>query len=519
MSDKKEKIEIFDTTLRDGEQSPGVNLGVVEKVEIARQLAHLGIDVIEAGFPITSHGDAESVSAVAKAVKTSTICALARAVEKDMDVALKALQPAKKKRLHVFLATSAIHRKYKLKKAKDEIEKMAVWAVKYARKKIGEVEFSPEDASRTERDFLFRMIEKVIDAGASVVNIPDTVGYTAPREFYDLITSIYQNVPNIHKAKISVHCHDDLGLSVANSLAAISAGARQVECTINGIGERAGNAALEEIVMAIKTRNDIFPFRTGINTKSICETSRMVSRLTGMAVQPNKAIVGKNAFSHESGIHQHGVLAKRSTYEIMRPQDVGYVGTNLVLGKHSGRHAFVSKIEKMGYKLKKKQIDDCFIRFKELSDKKTEVFEEDVRAIVEEIAWDKDKAYELSFMKVVSETGKPHTAEVTITKKGKEASVTASGDGPVDAVYRALDKLIKKNLKLIQYSIQSVTIGKDAQGKVLVHIRSPKGVESRGRGTSTDIIEASALAYLDAANKIQSIDSSKITQTKMLPNV
>lgn len=519
MSIKKEHIEIFDTTLRDGEQSPGVNLGVPEKVEIARQLAFLGVDIIEAGFPITSQGDADAVEAVAKAVKTSTICALARAVEKDMEVALKSLQHAKRKRLHVFLATSAIHRKYKLKKAKDEIEKMAVWAVKYARKRIGEVEFSPEDASRTERDFLFQMIESVIDAGASVVNIPDTVGYTTPGEFYDLITSIYANVPNIRKAKISVHCHDDLGLSVANSLAAISAGARQVECTINGIGERAGNASLEEIVMAIKTRNDIFPFRTGIKTPSICETSRMVSRLTGMAVQNNKAIVGKNAFAHESGIHQHGVLAKRSTYEIMRPQDVGFVGSNLVLGKHSGRHAFISKIQKMGYKLKQKQIDDCFVRFKELSDKKVEVFEEDVRAIVEEISWDKHQIYVLDYMKVLSESGQQHVATIAILKNKERISVTTTGDGPVDAVYRALDKLIKKNLKLIHYSIQSVTIGKDAQGEVLVHFRSPKGIESRGRGTSTDIIEASALAYLDAANKIQSISVPKKDKTKMLPNV
>ena len=505
MTKKNKRIHIFDTTLRDGEQSPGVNLGVKEKIEIARQLAHLGVDIIEAGFPITSPGDALAVTEVAKSVKGPTICALARAVEKDMTVALDALKPAKKKRLHVFLATSEIHRKYKLKKAKDEIERLAVWAVKFARKRVGEVEFSPEDASRTEPEFLFRIIEKTIDAGAKIINIPDTVGYTTPYEFRSLVEAILNKVPNINKAIISVHCHDDLGLSVANSLSAVLGGARQVECTINGIGERAGNASLEEIVMAFDTRKDIFGFTTGIKTQALCETSRLVSRLTGMVVQPNKAIVGKNAFAHESGIHQHGVLAKRKTYEIMRPQDVGFGETNLVLGKHSGRHAFAQKVQKLGYKLTPEEIDRSFAEFKALADRKKEIFEDDLRAVVESVEWIGDGEYMLERLKVVSETGKPPVSEITIRHKGKAVSQTGTGDGPVDAAYNTLDKLLRMKLRLLDYAIQSVTVGKDAQGEVTVLVRSPQGQECRGRGTSTDVIEASVKAYLDAANRIRSM--------------
>jgi len=509
MPKKSDRVYIFDTTLRDGEQSPGVNLGIKEKLEIARQLDAMGVDVIEAGFPVTSPGDALAVREVAAAIKRSTVCALARAVEKDMDTALEALKPARHKRLHVFLATSEIHRKYKLKKAKDEIERTAVWAIRYARNHIGEVEFSPEDASRTERDFLYRMIEKTIDAGASVINIPDTVGYATPHEFRDLIESIYEHVPNIRKAIISVHCHDDLGLSVANSLAAIAGGARQVECTVNGVGERAGNAAMEEIVMALDTRKDQFGLRTNIKKRMICEASRMVSKLTGMTVQPNKAIVGRNAFAHESGIHQHGVIAKRSTYEIMRPQDVGFGESNLVLGKHSGRHAFSQRLEKMGYKLSSGEINESFLRFKDLADKKKEIFEDDLRAIVETVDITGRADYGLEYLKVLSETGKPPVAEMRIRHQDRTLSARSSGDGPVDAAYRTLDQLLKMNLKLLDYSIRSVTIGKDAQGEVVVLVRSPKGYESRGRGTSTDVIEASVMAYLDAANRILAHEDKK----------
>ncbi|MBF0254550.1 MAG: 2-isopropylmalate synthase [Candidatus Omnitrophica bacterium] len=503
MSETRRKIDIFDTTLRDGEQSPGVNLGVREKLEIARQLATLGVDIIEAGFPVTSEGDAEAVRRIAGEIRGVTVCALARAVEKDMTIALECLKKAPRRRLHVFLATSEIHRKYKLRKAKDEIERIAVWAVKYAKKRIGEVEFSPEDASRTERDFLFRIIEKTIQAGATVINIPDTVGYTTPGEFRDLIEAIHDNVPNIRKAVVSVHCHDDLGLSVANSLAAVLGGARQVECTVNGVGERAGNAAMEEIVMAMDTRKDLYRFRTGIRKSAICETSRLVSKLTGMVVQPNKAIVGKNAFAHESGIHQHGVLAKRATYEIIRPQDVGFGESQLVLGKHSGRHAFANSARKLGYRLSKKDLDESFERFKRLSDKKKEVYEDDLRVVVESVELeDVKKEYELKFLKVVSETSKAPLAEIRLDRRGRTLSASGTGDGPVDAAYKTLDRLLGFKLKLLDYTIRSVTVGKDALGEVTVWVRSASGAEARGRFASTDVIEASVRAYLDAVNKI-----------------
>jgi 2-isopropylmalate synthase len=502
MSKSAERVYIFDTTLRDGEQSPGVNLGVKEKIEIARQLEHLGVDIIEAGFPITSPGDAAAVSEVAKVIKSSTICALARAVEKDMDVALAALKPARNKRLHVFLATSAIHRKYKLRKAKSEIERMAVWAVEYARKRIDEVEFSPEDASRTERDFLFRVVEKVIKAGARVINIPDTVGYTTPYEFRDLIEDMRNSVPNINKAIISVHCHDDLGMSVSNSLSAVLGGARQIECTINGIGERAGNASLEEIVMAIRTRSDIFPFKTNVRAQGLCEISRMVSKLTGMLVQPNKAIVGKNAFAHESGIHQHGVIAKRSTYEIMSPASVGFGESNLVLGKHSGRHAFVLKLKKLGYRLNDAQIDGAFIRFKELADRKQDLFEEDLRSIVDVVESDKAQVIRLESLKIETQTGRAPKAEIKIYRDGKLITASGTGDGPVDAAYRTLNQMLGVDFKLLDYAIRSASSGQDAQGQVSVLVASSDGREARGRSSTTDVIEASVRAYIDAVSRL-----------------
>jgi 2-isopropylmalate synthase len=496
-----EKIIIFDTTLRDGEQSPGASLNINEKLEIARQLAILGVDVIEAGFPITSPGDFEAVKRVAKAVKGPAICGLSRAVEKDIDAAYDALKYAGRPRVHIVLATSKIHMQYKLKKAADEILKLAVASVKYAKAKCSDVEFSLEDASRTERDFLYKVVESVIAVGATTVNIADTVGYIMPYEFSDVIKGVKNNVPNIEKCVISVHCHNDLGLSVSNSLAAVLSGARQVECTINGLGERAGNASLEEIVMAIKTRSDAFKgLTTGINTKELYKTSRMVSKLTGMVVQANKAIVGSNAFSHESGIHQDGVLKERTTYEIMKPEDVGFEESKLVLGKHSGRHAFAERLKKLGFDLDKEKIDKAFDKFKSLADKKKEIFDEDLETIVdEEISRIPEKYNLLHFYIASGDEVKP-TATIKLKYSGKILEATSTGDGPVDACYKAADKIMGLNGKLIDYQIRSVTGGKDALGEVSVRI-SAKGNIFSGRGASTDIIEASIKAYVNAANR------------------
>lgn len=497
-----EKIIIFDTTLRDGEQCPGASLNISEKVEIARQLAVLGVDVIEAGFPISSEGDFESVKRVSKDVKGPVICGLARAMEKDIDAAYNALKDSKRFRIHVFLATSKIHMKYKLKKAEDEILKLAASSVKYARNKCGDVEFSPEDASRTERDFLYKVVEAVIAAGAKTVNIPDTVGYTTPFEFAELIKGIKDNVPNIDNAVISVHCHNDLGLGVANSLAAVLNGARQIECTINGLGERAGNASLEEIVMGIRTRNDIFKnMRIDINTKELFKTSRLVSKLTGMPVQPNKAIVGLNAFAHESGIHQDGVLKERITYEIMKPEDVGVTGTKLVLGKHSGRHAFKERLASLGFALKEDQVEKAFDRFKALADKKKEIFDEDLEAIVDEEISKIPEEVKLEHFYITSGDSVKPSATINIRYKGKSFESSSGGDGPVDACYKAIDKIVKTGGKLLDYQIKSVTSGKDALGEVSVKIGS-KGAVVSGRGASTDIIEASIKAYVNAINKL-----------------
>ena len=497
-----DKIIIFDTTLRDGEQCPGASMNINEKIEIARQLALLGVDVIEAGFPVSSPGDFESVSRVAKEIKGPVICGLARAIEKDIDAAYNAVKHSKKPRIHVFLATSKIHMKYKLKKAEDEILRLAVSMVKYAGNKCADVEFSPEDASRTEKEFLYKVVEAVIDAGASTVNIPDTVGYTTPFEFASLIKGIKENVPNIDKAVISVHCHNDLGLSVANSLAAVLNGARQVECTINGLGERAGNASLEEIVMSIRTRNDIFKgLKTDINTKEIYKTSRLVSKLTGMPVQPNKAIVGANAFAHEAGIHQDGVLKEPSTYEIIRPEDVGFGETKLVLGKHSGRHAVVERLKKLGFELEGEQIDKAFERFKVLADKKKEVFDEDLETIVDEELSKTREEFKFEHFHISSGDEVKPQAGITLKSHGKTMEAASTGDGPVDACYKAIDKITGLSGKLLDYQIRSVTSGKDALGEVSIKI-SFKGRVVSGRGASTDIIEASIKAYINAVNKI-----------------
>ncbi len=507
----KNNVIIFDTTLRDGEQSPGASLQKNEKLEIAHQLARLGVDIIEAGFPIASPDDLEAVKQIAKKVKGPTICGLARSLKKDIDAAYEAVRFAKRPRIHVFLATSKIHMKYKLKKAVDEILKQAITSVKYAKRFVDDIEFSPEDASRTEKEFLYRVVEAVISAGAKTVNIPDTVGYAIPDEFGRLIYDIINKVPNINKAIISIHCHNDLGLAVSNSLTAINNGARQVECTINGIGERAGNASLEEIVMAINTRRDFFNLQTDIDTKLLYETSRMVSRLTGINVQPNKAIVGMNAFSHEAGIHQDGILKKAITYEIMKPEDVGFGETKLVLGKHSGRHALSRRFEKLGYRLSKTQLDKAFKRFKMLADKKKNIFDEDLKAIVEDELIIIAERYKLTHLYIKGGTEETPYAKVRLKKDKRIKEAEAIGDGPVDACYKAVDKITKESGRLIDYSIRSITSGKDALGEVSVKVRIKNQVLT-GRGTSTDIIEASVKAYLNVMNKIAYRHKPKLRQ-------
>lgn len=500
---KKDKVFIFDTTLRDGEQAPGASMNEREKLEIAYMLERLGVDIIEAGFPVISKGDFDSVKTVSRHIKGAIICGLARSVKKDIDAAYEAIRPAKKGRIHVFLATSQIHLQYKLKKNQEEILKMAVEAVKYARNKINNIEFSPEDASRTEKIFLYQIIEAVIKAGASTVNIPDTVGYSMPSEYGQLIAGIKNNVPNINKAVISVHCHNDLGLAVANSLSAVKNGARQVESTINGIGERAGNASMEEVVMAIKTRTDFYRCTTNINTKEICRASRLVSRFTGFIVPPNKAIVGGNAFRHEAGIHQDGILKERSTYEIMRPEDVGFIGMGLVLGKHSGRHAFKERLKSLGVQLKESEVNKAFERFKNVADKKKEVYDEDLLAIVEDEVRSVQRTWILDSLETTSGTKIPPKVIVRLCSRGETYNNSSSGDGPIDACYKAIDKITKIKGELLDYSIHSVTRGKDALGEVTVKAKL-RGKKVIGHGTSTDILEASAKAYINAVNKVLS---------------
>jgi 2-isopropylmalate synthase len=496
-----EKVYIFDTTLRDGEQCPGASLEEPEKLEVAQQLARLNVDIIEAGFPIASPGDFKAVQKIARQVKGPIIAGLARALVPDIDAAYEAVKPSPRARIHVFLATSKIHMQYKLHKAEEEVLRQAVESVKYAKGKVSDVEFSPEDAARSNRDFLCRVVEAVIEAGATTVNIPDTVGYAFPYEFGELIRTIRERVPNIHKAIISVHCHDDLGLSVANSLSAVVNGARQVECTINGIGERAGNASMEEIVMAIRTRKDVFKdLYTDVNAKEFCKTSRLVSTLTGFVVPPNKAIVGQNAFSHESGIHQDGVLKHVRTYEIMRPEDVGFGESRLVLGKHSGRHAFSVRLKQLGMELSKEEIDRAFERFKKTADKKKQVYDEDLFALVEDELVSIPEIFLLEEVKV--ETGSEITpvAVVKVKARGKVVEAKANGSGPVDACCKAIDKVTQLHGELVDYSLHGVTGGKDAMGEVTMRVKA-KGKMVTGRGASTDVIVASAKAYINAVNK------------------
>ena len=496
-----DKLIIFDTTLRDGEQSPGASMTRGEKMRIAKALEKMRVDVIEAGFPIASAGDFEAVRSVAEIIKDSTVCGLARTGYKDIDAAAEALKPARRARIHTFIATSPIHMERKLKMKPKEVIEAAVKAVKRAKKHVGDVEFSPEDAGRSELDFLCRIIEAVISAGATTVNIPDTVGYSIPTQFGETIGNIMQRVPNSDKAVFSVHCHNDLGLAVANSLAAVMHGARQVECTINGLGERAGNAALEEIVMAVRTRADYFPCATTLDATEIVNCSKLVSNVTGFPVQPNKAVVGANAFAHEAGIHQDGVLKSRETYEIMRAQDVGWSTNRLVLGKHSGRNAFRSRLKELGFEFSsEEELNSAFIRFKELADKKHEIYDEDLQAIVTDNMQAGEERIKLISMKVNTETGETPTAAVTLSVDGEETPGKAEGDGPVDAVFKAIESLVVSGCDLQLYSVNNITDGADSQGEVTVRV-SKDGHVINGRGADTDIVAASAKAYINAINR------------------
>ena len=498
--DEMRKITIFDTTLRDGEQSPGCSMNIQEKLEVARALQALKVDVIEAGFSIASPGDFDAVQAVAEEITDCTVCSLARCLEKDIDAAARSIEHARHPRIHVFCATSEIHRQFKLKRAKEEIIKLSVDGVTMAKEHADDVEFSPEDASRTEWDFLVEVVTAAIEAGATTVNIPDTVGYAMPAEFGDLIRHLRANVPNIERAVISVHCHNDLGMAVANSLAAVRAGAGQVECTLNGIGERAGNASLEEIVMSIRTRQDFLKVATGINTKRIYPASRLVSSVTGLAVQRNKAIVGDNAFAHEAGIHQHGVLVHRETYEIMKPEDIGVPSSKLVLGKHSGRHAFKQRAEALGYSLTDEQVDKAFEQFKHLADKKKDVFDRDIEALIDEQIEEVQQIWTLGGVQTTAGSSTIPTATVKLVREGEAITDAATGDGPVDAVYEAIQRMTGVHVRLIDYSLRAITSGKDAQGEVTIEVEH-QGRRFRTRGVSTDIVEASARAFLAAVNR------------------
>ncbi|QGX41175.1 2-isopropylmalate synthase [Permianibacter aggregans] len=505
-----QKLIIFDTTLRDGEQSPGASMDRDEKVAIARMLERMRVDVIEAGFAIASPGDFESVQAVATAVKDSTVCSLSRALDKDIERAAEALKPAARGRIHTFIATSPIHMKFKLQMEPDKVIEQAVRAVKKARSLIDDVEFSCEDAGRSELDFLCRIIEQVIDAGARTINIPDTVGYAMPRQYGETIRQLIERIPNSDKAIFSVHCHNDLGLAVANSLDAVMAGARQVECTINGLGERAGNASLEEIVMAVRTRKDFFPVYTDIDTTHIVPTSKLVSRVTGFPVQPNKAIVGNNAFAHESGIHQDGMLKNRETYEIMRAEDVGWSTNRMVLGKHSGRNAFKSHLAELGVLFASEaELNAAFARFKELADKKHDIFDDDLLAI----AKDSQQLHVAESVKLVSlnvhsETGEQPTAKIVLNINGEEKRAESQGNGPVDAAFRAINALIQEapTVSVQEYTVNAVTQGMDSQVEVNVRVEHDNHIVT-GHGADLDILVASAKAYLHALNTLSTVES------------
>jgi 2-isopropylmalate synthase len=499
------RVIIFDTTLRDGEQSPGCSMNLSEKLEMARALADLGVDVIEAGFPIASPGDFEAVQAIAREVQGPTICGLARCNPADIDRAAAAIKDAVRPRIHVFLATSAIHREFKLKMTSEEVIARAVEGVKRARGYCENIEFSPEDAARTELDFLAEVVEKAIEAGATTLNIPDTVGYAVPAHYASVIRHLKKTVRGIDKGVLSVHCHNDLGLAVANSLAALQEGARQVECTINGIGERAGNTALEEVVMAIRTRQDFYGLTTGINTKHLYPTSRKLSHITGMAVQRNKAIIGQNAFAHEAGIHQDGMLKERSTYEIMRPEDVGIPRTELVLGKHSGRHALKQRVTDLGYHLTDEQLNRLFDEFKKLADKKKEIYDADIEALAgNQLQVDSTSTWTLAGFTSTAGTGSQTSAAVAIRlADGSVKRDAAVGNGPIDALFKAINRVTGVAAKVVDYRVRSVTQDMDAQGEAQVEI-DHNGKRLRARAVSVDVIEASALAYLEVLNRVAS---------------
>ncbi len=509
-----DRLVIFDTTLRDGEQSPGASMTRDEKVRIAKVLERMRVDVIEAGFPIASPGDFEAVKAVAETVRDSTVCGLARAVDKDIDRAAEAIEPARSGRIHTFIATSPIHMREKLRMQPEQVLEQAVAAVKHARRYTDDVEFSPEDAGRSETDFLCRVLEAVIEAGARTVNIPDTVGYNIPNQFGGLIAELIERVPNADKAVFSIHCHNDLGLAVANSLAAVMSGARQVECTINGLGERAGNASLEEIVMGVRTRQDVFHCDTRIDTTQIVPASRLVSSITGFAVQPNKAIVGANAFAHESGIHQDGVIKKRETYEIMRAEDVGWSTNRMVLGKHSGRNAFRSRLSELGIDFRtEEELNSAFARFKDLADKKHEIFDEDLQALVTEEGLEHANEYlRLISLKVCSQTGETPFATITLSVNGCEQNAGADGSGPVDASFKAIEKVVGSGGQLQLYSVSNITSGTDSQGEVTVRLEKGGRIVN-GHGADTDIVIASAKAYVNALNKLVAPVERKHPQT------
>ncbi len=499
---KKNRIVIFDTTLRDGEQSPGASMNLDEKLRIALLLEEMGVDIIEAGFPIASEGDFEAVNEIAKVVKNSTVCGLARATRGDIERCADAIKPAERSRIHTFISTSPLHMKYKLQMEPEKVLEKVTESVTLARNFTDDVEWSAEDGSRTERDFLCRCVEAAIDAGATTINIPDTVGYAIPVEFANLISHVMNNVLNMDKAIISVHCHNDLGLAVANSLAAVSVGARQVECTINGLGERAGNAAMEEVVMALKTRNDLMPYTTGIKTENITKASRLVSTITGFNVQPNKAIVGKNAFAHESGIHQDGMLKHAGTYEIMTPESVGLTESKLVMGKHSGRHAFNDKLKDMGYDLGDNALEDAFVRFKDLADKKKEVFDEDIIALVDDEIFRANDRISMVALEILCGTAhNPPKASLEMNVDGEVKSCNSTGDGPVDAAFNAVKELFPHEARLQLYQVQAVTGGTDAQAEVTVRLEE-KGRSVNGQAADTDTMVASVKAYINALNKL-----------------
>jgi 2-isopropylmalate synthase len=498
----KELVKIFDTTLRDGEQSPGATMNVAEKVRVAQQLEKLNVDIIEAGFPISSEGDFEAVREISRTIKRSEVAALARANPQDIDRAWEAVKEAAFPRIHTFISTSDIHLKYQLKKSKEEVIKIAAQSVERARRYTSNVEFSAMDATRSDVRFLSAVIESAIRAGANTINIPDTVGYAIPSEFGKLILTLRREVKGIEKVTVSVHCHNDLGLAVANSLAAVENGARQVECTVNGIGERAGNASLEEVVMAIRTRKDLFKFQTRLNPKHIFSTSRLVSKITGMLVQPNKAIVGANAFAHESGIHQDGILKEKLTYEIMTPQSVGIPKTSLVLGKLSGRHAFRDRLKDLGYLLSEEDLEKAFNRFKQLADKKREIYDEDIESIVVEEILRMPKRFKLDYLNVIAGNMTVPTATVKMEVDGKLIQEAGFGDGPVDAIFKTIKKITRTRSKLLQFAINAITGGTEAQGEVTVRLEE-KGYTVIGQGADTDVIVASAKAYINALNKME----------------